>query len=211
MSTTTVTDKRRATARKLLSRHGRTYAEEAGVTLRDTPAPLYQLLVLSQLLSARIRADIAVASARALFRDGMREPRRMAEATWQRRVDALGKGGYRRYDERTATQLGDGARLLLSDYHGDLRRIRADVRGGLRRFSGVGPVGVDIFCREAQGVWPELRPYLDRKALSGAERLGLPTTSDALARLVADDDLPRLAAALVRASLDKGVVNDVSG
>ena len=85
-----------ATARALLERCGRTYAAEAGIRLRDAPAPLYQLLVLAHLLSARISADIAVAAARALFDAGMRTPRRMAEASWQQRVDALGVGGYRR-------------------------------------------------------------------------------------------------------------------
>src|SRR5205807_3008733 len=69
--------------RSLLDRHGRTYAEEAGIRLRDTPSPLYQVLVLSVLLSARIRAGVAVASARALFDAGLTTPRRMADARWQ--------------------------------------------------------------------------------------------------------------------------------
>ncbi|HBF79354.1 MAG TPA: endonuclease [Streptomyces sp.] len=200
----------------LLEEHGTTYAEEAGIRLRDTPQPLYQLLVLSHLLSARIRASVAVASARALFSDGMRSPRRMADATWQQRVDALGEGGYRRYDERTATQLGDGAELLLDAYGGDLRRLRRDadgdtdaLRSGLRRFPGMGPAGADIFLREAQVVWPEVAPYLDSKALQGAERLGLPTSPTGLRRLAEGREPAVLAAALVRAALDKDVVDSV--
>ena len=51
------------TARKVLDTFGRSYADAAGIRLRDTPAPLFQLLCLSLLLSARIRADIAVAAA----------------------------------------------------------------------------------------------------------------------------------------------------
>ncbi|MDX3432796.1 MULTISPECIES: endonuclease [unclassified Streptomyces] len=195
----------------LLERHGTTYAAEAGIRLRDTPQPLYQLLVLSLLLSARIRADIAVASARALFSHRLRTPRRMADATWQERVDALGEGGYRRYDERTATQLGDGALLLLDTYGGDLRRLRREadgemdtLRAGLRRFPGIGPAGADIFLREVQTVWPEASPYLDAKALQGAERLGLPATPDKLVRLAKGEDPAVLAAALVRSALDKG-------
>ncbi|MEU3878142.1 endonuclease, partial [Streptomyces sp. NPDC029704] len=99
----------RETVRALLQRHGRTYAEEAGIRLRNAPQPLYRLLVLADLLSARIRASVAVDAARCLFEAGMKDARRMAGASWQQRVDALGRGGYRRYDERTATQLGDGA------------------------------------------------------------------------------------------------------
>ncbi|GAA2957799.1 MULTISPECIES: endonuclease [Streptomyces] len=206
----------RETLDALLEEHGTTYAEETGIRLRDTPQPLYQLLVLSHLLSARIRASVAVASARALFSDGMRSPRRMADATWQQRVDALGEGGYRRYDERTATQLGDGAELLLDAYGGDLRRLRRDadgdtdaLRSGLRRFPGMGPAGADIFLREAQVVWPEVAPYLDSKALQGAERLGLPTSPTGLRRLAEGREPAVLAAALVRAALDKDVVDSV--
>lgn len=202
--------KDRETLRLLLDTHGRTYADEAGIRLRDTPQPLYQLLVLSLLLSARIRASVAVAAAKALFADGMRNPRRMVDATWQQRVDALGKGGYRRYDERTATQLGDGARLLLDEYGGDLRRLRREadgdaevLRAGLRRLPGLGPAGVDIFVREVQAVWPEVGPCVDAKALQGAERLGLPTTAGALVRLGRGTEPAVLAAALVRAALDR--------
>ncbi|MBY8882251.1 endonuclease, partial [Actinacidiphila acidipaludis] len=166
----------RKTAHELLAAHGRTYAEDAGIRLRNTPQPLYQLLVLSSLLSARIKAQVATDAARALFEAGMRDPRRMAEATWQQRVDALGAGHYRRYDERTATQLGEGAELLLDRWDGDLRKLRdqakrrakgealAEYKRLLREvMPGLGPVGADIFLREVQGVWPEVAPYFDGK------------------------------------------------
>ncbi|WP_326622262.1 endonuclease [Streptomyces decoyicus] len=206
----------RAVARTLLERHGETFAAQSGIRLGNTPQPLYQVLVLAGLLSARIRASVAVAAARALFDAGMRTPRRMAEATWQQRVDALGEGGYRRYDERTATQLGDGATLLLDNYGGDLRRMReeaggdtAALRGALRKVPGLGPAGCDIFLREVQGVWTELAPYLDAKAVQGAERLGLPDDSGKLARLVGQDETAAFASGLVRAALDRSVVDDV--
>ncbi|WUL82342.1 endonuclease [Streptomyces sp. NBC_01259] len=212
----------RRTMESLLTEHGRTFADEAGIRLRDTPQPLYQLLVLSHLLSARIRGSVAVAAAQALFAHDMRSPRRMLESTWQQRVDALGEGGYRRYDEKTATQLADGAELLLDEYGGDLRRLRrsADgdldaLRSGLRRTPGIGPAGADIFLREAQAVWPETAPYLDKKALQGAEKLELPTSPEKLAGL-AEQARPSgrhgpavLAAALVRAALDKDIVADL--
>lgn len=196
---------------RLLNRHGTTYAEQAGITLRDKPSPLYRLLVLSLLLSARISADIAVAAAQELSKSGCRTPERMRAATWQQRVDALGRGHYRRYDERTATQLGDGAQLLLDDYRGDVRRLRDPDRPEqlstrLQAFPGIGPTGAAIFCREVQGIWPELAPALDGKVLQGAQRLGLPTSPGRLAALVGIDDLPRLAAGCVRAALDDDIV-----
>ncbi|WP_030372618.1 hypothetical protein [Streptomyces rimosus] len=200
----------RARVKALLDTYGRTYADEAGIRLKDTPQPLYQLLVLSCLLSARIQAGIAVAASHALSKAGMRTARRMKDATWQQRVDALGEGGYRRYDERTATQLGDGAELLLDKYGGDLRRMRdaADgdtgrLRSLLREVPGLGPAGTDIFLREAQAVWTDLAPYLDAKAMQGAERVGLPSSPDALLKAAGKTDPAVLAAALVRAALDK--------
>ena len=53
--------------RELLARHGRLYADDAGIRLADRPGPLYQLLVLATLLSAPIPAETAVAAARELF------------------------------------------------------------------------------------------------------------------------------------------------
>ncbi|MFF1478129.1 endonuclease [Streptomyces sp. NPDC058301] len=205
---------RRVTAKHLLEEYGTTHAEEAGIRLRDTPQPLYQLLTLCVLFSVRIKADIAVAAARELFDAGMRTPRAMAAASWQDRVDALGRAHYRRYDESTATALGAGAELVLDRYRGDLRRLREEADGDPGRVSEllqevprIGPVGAGIFCREAQGVWPELRPAFDSRARHAAGELGLPKTPEGLARLVAAEDLPKLAAALVRVELSSGAAD----
>ncbi|MFK4144924.1 endonuclease [Streptomyces sp. NPDC004065] len=201
--------------RELVEAHGETFAHEAGIRLRNTPQSLYQLLVLAVLLSARIRGSVAVAAARALFEAGLRDPRRMAAASWQERVDALGRGGYRRYDERTATQLGDGAGLVTERWGGDLRRLREETGGRvpelralLQEVPGIGPAGADIFLREVQAVWPEVAPYLDGRALAGAERLGLPTDPARLTALAGDTEPAALAAALVRAALDRKLAEE---
>jgi endonuclease III len=204
--------------KELLNRGGRLYAEDAGIRLADRPGPLYQLLVLSTLLSARIPADIAVAAARELFAAGYRSPRAMSEASWQDRVDALGRGRYRQYDERTATMLGDGAELLSSRWRGDLRRLRdeagGDSRGitsSLTQFPGLGPAGASIFLREVQDAWPSVAPYVDAVMTSGARRVGLPADRESLARLLAGSGQPaRLAAALVRVSLSQRAASDVT-
>lgn len=194
----------------LLDRHGTTYAEEAGITVRDRPSPLWQLLVLSLLLSARIDAGIAAASARERFAAGWRTPQRMRDSTWQQRVDALGRGGYRRYDERTATQLAEAADLVAERWRGDLRRLRDEADGdvdamasALQEVKGIGPAGASIFLREVQGVWPSVAPYVDDLAARGAERAGLPHAGPGLARHVGSEDLPRLVAACVRVALER--------
>jgi hypothetical protein len=106
--------------------------------------------------------------------------------------------------------LGDTAELLLREYDGDLRQLReraghdpAEERRLLKQFKGIGDVGADIFCRKIQGVWDELYPFADRKALAAAAKLGLGRDPAALAKLVPRKDFPRLVAALVRTSLAK--------
>jgi endonuclease III len=195
------------TARAVLDRYGTTYADEAGIRLRDEPAPLFQLLVLAELLSARIDAGIAVAAAVEL-RKAHGTPQKMREASWQDRVDALGRGHYRRYDERTATQLGELADLVLDRYHGDLRELAEQADGDvdraaelLQQVKGIGAAGSAAFLREVQAVWSWVRPYLDDRALQGAQRVGLPADAGRLAALVEGRDLARLAAGLVRVSL----------
>jgi hypothetical protein len=193
----------------LLDRHGHTFADQAGIRLAQRPGPLYQLLVLSTLLGARISAEVGVGGARQLFKSGYRTPQAMRDATWHDRVEALSRGHYRRNLMRTATMLGDGAELCLRRWHGDLRELRAEAHGNLSRlrsllteFPGVGPTTVDIFVREVQGLWTEYEPFLDRKVRAGASRLRLPSSPAALAGLVAVTDLPRLASALVRVDLE---------
>jgi len=194
-------------AAAVLARYGTTFAEDAGIRLADEPAPLFQLLVLAELLSARIGAGIAVATAAELRAAGWTTPQKLRDASRPRVVAALGRGGYRRYDERTATQLRELATLVLDRYGGDLRRLaeQADGDAGraaelLQEVKGIGPTGAAVFLREVQGVWPWLRPYLDDRARAGARRIGLPDADRRLAGLVAPHDLARFAAGLVRIS-----------
>lgn len=194
-------------AAAVLVRYGRTFAEEAGIRLTDEPAPLFQLLVLAQLLSARIGAGVAVGTAGELFAAGWTTPARLRDAGRGSVVAALGRGGYRRYDERTATLLREMATLVLDRYGGDLRGLAAaageDAGAAallVQEVKGIGPTGSAVFLREVQAVWPWLRPYLDDRAREGARRVGLPDDAGELARLVAGNDLARFAAGLVRIS-----------
>lgn len=204
--------------KQLLDRCGRLYAEDAGIRLADRPGPLYQLLVLGTLLSTPISADVAVGAARELFTVGYRSPKAMSEAGWQERVNALDRGRYRRYDERTATMLGDGAELLSRRWHGDLRRLRdqaggdaAEIASLLTAFPGVGPAGASIFLREVQDVWPTVAPYIDARMTSGARRVGLPVSRPSLAQLLSGSgQSARLAAALVRVSLSQRAADEVT-
>jgi endonuclease III len=195
----------------LLARHGQTYAQEFGVKLeRGTPSALFRWLCASMLLSARISADAAMEATRALAKQGWTSARKMSDATWEQRTRTLNRAGYARYDESTSRMLGDTSQMLLEKYGGDLRRLREAAgrdpereRALLKECKGIGEVGADIFCREAQIVWDELFPFADRRALEAAGRLGLEDDAGRLAKRTSRKDYPRLLAALVRTGLAK--------
>jgi hypothetical protein len=200
----------RQLVRRLLDRAGETYAAQAGIRLVDKPAALYQLLVLAQLLSTRISADVAVAAARELRAIGLTTPTKMAEAPWRQVVDALGRARYKRYDEITARRLAETAQCVREWYGGDLRRLAAQAERDpveasrlLQEFPGIGPVGSQIFLRESQRVWAWVRPFADVRVLTAARELGLPGTVNGLVSLNGTRDLSGLGAALVHVSLDR--------
>jgi endonuclease III len=194
---------------ELLERHGRTYADELGLD-PSKPAGLFGLLLFALLASTRIRASLAVAGTKALLDAGWTTAEKLSATSWQERASTLNESGYARYDERTASQLGEACQLLLERYSGDLRQLReaaerdpAREKELLQEVKGIGPTGADIFLREAQAAWPELAPYVDPRAREEAGNLGLPKNPDELAGLVDDADVPRLIAALVRARLER--------
>jgi endonuclease III len=195
----------------LLERHGRTYAEELGIRLeRGTPSVLFRWLCAATLLSARIGAEAAMQATRALAKQGWTTAEKMAATSWEQRTRTLNEAGYARYDESSSRMLGDTAELLLDKYRGDLRQLRAAAerdpqreRTLLKECKGIGDVGADIFCREAQVAWDELFPFADRRALQAAGRLGLDDDAGRLAKRVSRKDYPRLLAALVRTGLAK--------
>ncbi len=202
---------KRDLVRTLLRDYGQTVADELHIHVeKNTPAPLFQLLTTALLLSARISAGNAIEAARALIDARLTTPRKMAEASWQERVDVITWHGYKRYDERTSTMLGETAELLLDRYRGDLRRLRDAASRDPRRekklltaFSGIGGTGADIFLREVQVAWDEAYPYADARVLRAARRLQLGQSSRDLARLVRRRDFARFAAALLRVDLEK--------
>ncbi len=195
----------------LLKLHGETYAEELGIEMSDPrPSDLFQLLCAATLFSARIDAGIATEAARNLKRRGWRTARRLADSSWEERVEAMNNAGYTRYQERTATMLGEMSERLLERWGGDLRKLREEAerdpqaeRRLLKEAKGLGDVGVDIFFRETQVSWEELLPFADERSLEAARRLDLPDDPEGLGDLASGPTtFTRLVAALVRTELE---------
>src|ERR1700716_3245624 len=114
---------RKQLVERLMKVAGTTYAEEAGITLRDKPMPLFQLLVLCMLASKPIDATIATSAARELFKAGLRTPKTVLAANRSTMIEAFGRAHYVRYDESSATRLTDIAEVVRDEFSGDLREV----------------------------------------------------------------------------------------
>jgi endonuclease III len=203
--------------RRLLDAAGKTYAAEAGVRVSDKPMPLFQLLVLCMLASKPIDATIAMRAGRELFSDGLKTPKAVLAADRQTMIHAFGRAHYVRYDESSATRLTEMAQRVVDEHSGDLRdiarRSSEDVGAAKRmfkKFKGIGDTGADIYLREVQDVWTWVRPYFDKRAIRTAKALGLPSDPQKLGALAPKANA-RLAAALVRTSLDDDMRRQVAG
>jgi hypothetical protein len=124
-----------------------------------TDAQVFRWLVACLLFGARISQDIAARAYAELDQAGVLTPARLAGAGRPDLVDALGRGGYRRYDESTARELISLGQRVLEEYDGHAARIRdgADtkraVAGRVQEFTGIGPVAAGIFVRDIAPVW----------------------------------------------------------
>lgn len=126
---------------------------------RGTDVPAFRWLVACELFGARIRQEIAARAYAELHHLGVLTPTKLAQADWQTLVDALGRGGYRRYDESTARELIKLGRQVQDVYGGHLTRIRREVESRrdltdkLQQFPGIGPTAAAIFVRELGPLW----------------------------------------------------------
>lgn len=185
-------------------------AEEWGFRVTNNPANLFQLLYLSVLLARTADHRRAVRTAQALREGGGESPARLAAAS--NRAGVLRNVGGRRDADEMAASLGDLATQLVRRYQGDLRRLRTAARQDparerelLTALPGVDDAVVDLFFREVQAVWREVVPFVDRRALAAARRLGLARSPDELSTLAGSGDSERMAwlvGALVKVDLE---------
>ncbi len=120
-------------------------------------ASLFKWFLASFLFGNRISQAIAAETWRVLVVvHGRDTPRKLCNCTHAELVRMLGEGGYRRYDESTATRLSLLCRTLLDNYGGrilgiaDAAGTREEFERRLLAFKGVGPVTLAIFMREAE-------------------------------------------------------------
>ena len=95
-------------------------------------------------------------------------------------VDVLDRGGYVRYDEKTAAKILRICQAVVDRYGGDLHALERAARNPsdleqriMDLGSGIGPVTANIFLRELRGIWPKAQPKPSELVVRAARDLGL--------------------------------------
>ncbi len=209
-------------ASALVAKLGGGYAVKLGIQLDDlNPDEVYKWFLAAVLYGARISEKIASRTWRELESRRVITPKRMINTGWDKLVVILDRGGYVRYDYKTATKLLDISSALLDDYGGSLNTLHAvatdydDLEKRIINLGkGIGKVTAGIFLRELRCKWQKANPPLSALALNAAYMLGFLPRSISNTRLalsylqhlwseegMAAENFPDFEAALVRKGL----------
>lgn len=167
-------------AARLVEECGGRYSTELGIDLaRSNPDEIYKWFLAALLFGTRISGTIAVRTYRQFEQAAILSPHRVLDADWDKLVEILDRGGYARYDFKTATKLLDVNRALLQQYNGDLNLLHAaakdcfDLQQRLKNLGkGIGDITVNIFLRELRGIWSKAVPLPSERAIAVAKDLG---------------------------------------
>ncbi|MFC5138467.1 hypothetical protein ACFPK1_09520 [Actinomycetospora rhizophila] len=212
----TLREEQKLTARAVLAREGRGFAEEIGLGRTDNPASLFGLLVAAVVVAPRGETSGAARAAHELT-NRWHTATDLAAADEQDVAKELGAAveGVDRGDgddsaSGSAATLVALATALADDWGGDLRALRehaghdpARERELLTALPGVDDGAVDVFLREVQVLWDEVAPFADTRALRAAAALGLGESAPDLARYGdRPEKIGRLAGALARIDVE---------
>jgi hypothetical protein len=166
---------------RLLRERGGRYATALGIDIASgRESEIFKWLLAAVLYGARISQDVAARTYREFARARVLSPRAILETGWDGLVRILDRGGYVRYDFKTATKLLLVCESLIKVYGGNLNALHAAARDARdlecrvkALGKGIGEVTAGIFLRELRGVWSKADPAASDLALTGARDLGL--------------------------------------
>ena len=167
----------RDVVRRLVAVGGR-FSTDLGIDIEAGEAQIDRWFLAATLFGARIPTAIAQRTFHVLDEGGVTVATARA-FSWDDLAALLDRGGYGRYDFKTATRLHLLCGVLSERYGGrvcaipDQARSPAELEALLDDLPGWGPVTVGVFLRELRGVWPLAAPGLDRRAQACARHLGL--------------------------------------
>ncbi|GIJ99962.1 hypothetical protein Aspvir_003976 [Aspergillus viridinutans] len=200
---------------KVIEEFGRQPLE--GTSLAKKPPTASPETVLAMVIDAMLKSrpishDLSQRAVTKLIDEGYNDIRKLGESSWEERTMVLKDGGYNRYREQGATNLGDLADFVNGQYDGDLNNLlkkagknRKKTRDLIKEIKGLGDLGVDLFLNNVQSVWPSMAPFLDARSLKTAEELGISTDLEAIYESLNRDSMrmSRLANGLSHVRLDK--------
>lgn len=166
--------------RKLIERYGGTYSSSLGIDLSiKEPIQVFRWFLASLLFGARIGQKIAIKTYGEFVKRGLDNPVAIVDSGIHDLIKAEGRGGYARYDYRTATKIIGATETVIDKYNGNLNELERsatgprDLESKLIEFKGVGPTTVGIFLREMRDIWEKADPPLGDLAISAAKDLKL--------------------------------------
>jgi endonuclease III len=141
---------------------------------------VFRWFLASVLFGARISGTIVKRTFREFASRNVVSPEAVLATGWDGLVEILDRGGYVRYDFKTATRLLELSRTLRERYDGDLANLHAaaadphDLEERLKSLAkGIGDVTVSIFLREMRGIWKKAEPLPSDLAVMAAKARGI--------------------------------------
>ena len=144
------------------------------------PREIFKWFLASILFGARISEAIVIRTYREFEGEGVLSAGGVLDKGWDGLVEVLDRGGYARYDFKTATKLLDICGTVMKRYKGDLNilhseaRDQQDLEERLKALGkGIGDTTVNIFLREMRGVWGKADPLPSDLVIMAAKNLRL--------------------------------------
>lgn len=85
-------------------------------TLEATPSTVLAMLIDAMLKSHPISHNLSQKAVKTILGAGYHDIERLRESSWEERTMVLKDGGYNRYREQGATNLGDLAKVVCEEY-----------------------------------------------------------------------------------------------
>lgn len=165
--------------KSLIETVGGKFSRELGSDLTRGEKEVFNWFVASVLFGARIGERIAVQTYHAFEQAELLGADRIFAAGWDKLVEVLDRGGYVRYDFKTATKFMELSGNLLTDYSGSLEELHRhasderDLEERIKKLArGIGDTTANIFLRELRGVWEKANPVPQELVVLASFNLG---------------------------------------
>jgi endonuclease III len=207
------------TVKDLVKVIGGRFSSALGIHLSSgNPREIFKWFLAAILFGARISEAIVIRTYREFEGEGVLSAGGVLDKGWDGLVEVLDRGGYARYDFKTATKLLDICSAVMKRYQGDLNILHSgardprDLEERLKALGkGIGDTTVNIFLREMRGIWGKADPPPSDLVVMAAKNLrlipsDLPDRKEILGRLkkkwtcegMKMNDFPDFEAALLR-------------